>query len=508
MHPSKHHMDDDATNDQPPKKTKLDFLVHDMPSAQSASTSSQPQKMKLEFLLQDTPSAQHAAALPQPVPSVHFGQDSTVNQDGQDHTDAALDRMDAALGLIMLSQAQPQHHDASPVGFDDEEATDAARLLQQMASDDGHASPMQLDEDVRVIPEDVPSPQQPTYDRVEGVFALLMLARDFADPHASGFDHFIDEDAYNANASLQQSALDEDQAVISAQSPEPKPVPAFHPKVDSRPRGDQDDAYQAPPGLDHDEVFRHHDQLWLNDLTPGTLAHPEASPHDQANHEDPPDDEPEQHEVQAPARSKRGKKAKAAATPRSSRKSRTTDNADVDDWQPPIPPDDEDDGDFKASAYLKRGSNAKVSGVRWSSRTKKVPANMQNKSPSPSPPPASPSPTPLPSPPPTSRRPKANKPAKPKYNEGLMPSESNNFKFQYDSPSGRTAAHLDALLKVPARPKKFPLDLNKKDQMPVSYNQLHQMPKPGLAAELVAKMEKEHAKEIRGWDDAETDEEV
>jgi hypothetical protein len=34
------------------------------------------------------------------------------------------------------------------------------------------------------------------------------------------------------------------------------------------------------------------------------------------------------------------------------------------------------------------------------------------------------------------------------------------------------------------------------------------MPKPGLAAELVAKMEKAHAKEVKGWDDAETDEEL
>ena len=89
-----------------------------------------------------------------------------------------------------------------------------------------------------------------------------------------------------------------------------------------------------------------------------------------------------------------------------------------------------------------------------------------------------------------------------------MPSADNDFKFQYNSPSGLTAAQLDAALKIPARPKKFPLDLRNKDQMPVSYNQLHQVPNPGHAAEQVAKMEKAHAKDVKGWDDDETADEL
>jgi hypothetical protein len=417
-----------------------------MPSVQHASTLSQPQKMKLDFLLHDTPSAQHTAALAQPVPSVHFGQDLTVNQDEQGRIDAALGRMDAALGLSMLSQAQHQQGDTPLPGFIDEDVGNAARILEHMALNNGHTSPMQLDEDVPHISEDITPPQQPTYNRVEGAFALLMLARGFADPNASGFDHFIDEEAYNANGSPQQSALDEDQATTSAQSSEPKPVPAFYPDVDSLQRGDGDDrAYQPSPGLGHDEAFHHHDQLWLNDLTPGTISRPMADPSsDQANPRDPRDDESENNEIQTPARAKRGNKAKAVATPRSSPKSKTTDQAEVDDWQPPVPPDDEDDGDFKAPAHIKRGRNAQVSGIRWSSRTRKAPTNVQNKSPSSSSSLPTPTSTSLPSSPPTSRRRKAKKPLNSDYDEDLMPSADNNFKFQYDSPSGRTANELDA----------------------------------------------------------------
>jgi hypothetical protein len=60
--------------------------------------------------------------------------------------------------------------------------------------------------------------------------------------------------------------------------------------------------------------------------------------------------------------------------------------------------------------------------------------------------------------------------------EGFMPSADNDFKFKYDSPSGRTAAELDALLMPPARPKVFPQDLSSSHRMRLSYKKLGDMP--------------------------------
>jgi hypothetical protein len=76
----------------------------------------------------------------------------------------------------------------------------------------------------------------------------------------------------------------------------------------------------------------------------------------------------------------------------------------------------------------------------------------------------------------------------------LVPSASDNFKSKYDSPSGRTAAELDALLKPPVRPAKWPLDTASGHKIQMSYNQLGTVPKKGVAKELIRQMEKKHAK--------------
>jgi hypothetical protein len=80
-----------------------------------------------------------------------------------------------------------------------------------------------------------------------------------------------------------------------------------------------------------------------------------------------------------------------------------------------------------------------------------------------------------------------------------MPSASNGFKFEYDSPSGRTAAELNALLRPSARMKKWPLDASSVHALPLSYNQLGTMPKPSLANKLVKQIEKAHQKDVKTW---------
>lgn len=75
----------------------------------------------------------------------------------------------------------------------------------------------------------------------------------------------------------------------------------------------------------------------------------------------------------------------------------------------------------------------------------------------------------------------------------LVPSASDNFKSKYDSPSSRTAAELDALLKPPVRPAKWPLDATSGHKIRMSYCQLGTVPKKGVAKELIRQMEKKHA---------------
>jgi hypothetical protein len=90
-------------------------------------------------------------------------------------------------------------------------------------------------------------------------------------------------------------------------------------------------------------------------------------------------------------------------------------------------------------------------------------------------------------------RPQASPSAQPSKldTSGFMPSEGNHYQFEYDSPSGRTAAELNELLTIPARPKAFPQDLkgNREFGIAMSYTYLGTKPKPKLAQKAVANME-------------------
>ncbi|KAH5604415.1 hypothetical protein HBI45_109910 [Parastagonospora nodorum] len=83
----------------------------------------------------------------------------------------------------------------------------------------------------------------------------------------------------------------------------------------------------------------------------------------------------------------------------------------------------------------------------------------------------------------------------------LTPSAANDYKFQTTAKSELTTKQLDALLKVPARPKKFPLDLASGHSIKLSYYQIGSMPKAGLTEKLVREAEARHALEVKGWDD-------
>ncbi|KAH4186454.1 hypothetical protein HBI82_180750 [Parastagonospora nodorum] len=82
----------------------------------------------------------------------------------------------------------------------------------------------------------------------------------------------------------------------------------------------------------------------------------------------------------------------------------------------------------------------------------------------------------------------------------LTPSAANDYKFQAAATSELTTKQLDALLKVPARPKKFPLDLASGHSMNLSYYQIGSMPKAGLAEKLVLEAEARHAFKVKSWD--------
>jgi hypothetical protein len=94
-----------------------------------------------------------------------------------------------------------------------------------------------------------------------------------------------------------------------------------------------------------------------------------------------------------------------------------------------------------------------------------------------------------------------------------MPSDANNYQFEYDSSSGKTTQELNELLRIPARPKAFPQDLQykKKSDVTMSYTILGTKPKRGLTEDAVTAMEKEDElrkeeiemamKQADGWDE-------
>ncbi|KAI4961686.1 hypothetical protein J4E86_000715 [Alternaria arbusti] len=79
--------------------------------------------------------------------------------------------------------------------------------------------------------------------------------------------------------------------------------------------------------------------------------------------------------------------------------------------------------------------------------------------------------------------------------EGFMPSAENDFKFKYDSASGRRAKELDALLNPPSLPKAFPADFaGEKTFLSKSYKATGTRPKKNAADDRVKEMELEHAR--------------
>ncbi|KAI4939642.1 uncharacterized protein J4E92_000928 [Alternaria infectoria] len=89
----------------------------------------------------------------------------------------------------------------------------------------------------------------------------------------------------------------------------------------------------------------------------------------------------------------------------------------------------------------------------------------------------------------------APEPLKLDEGEGFMPSAEDDFKFKYDSASGRRAEELDALLNPPGRPKAFPADLaGEKTFLSKSYKATGTRPKKNAADDRVKEMELEHAR--------------
>jgi hypothetical protein len=69
---------------------------------------------------------------------------------------------------------------------------------------------------------------------------------------------------------------------------------------------------------------------------------------------------------------------------------------------------------------------------------------------------------------------------------GFMPSEANGYKFEYGSKTGRSAEELNALFEETSTPLNDPSDYPIK----LSYRRLGDLPPPGLADKLVARMER------------------
>ncbi|KAF2029653.1 hypothetical protein EK21DRAFT_32144, partial [Setomelanomma holmii] len=80
--------------------------------------------------------------------------------------------------------------------------------------------------------------------------------------------------------------------------------------------------------------------------------------------------------------------------------------------------------------------------------------------------------------------------------EGFMPSADNDWKFKYDSPSGKTSKQLDQLLRPPIHPKKHPHNYDATRWADMSFKRLQDMPQPGLADQLVQQMEKQHKADV------------
>jgi hypothetical protein len=81
--------------------------------------------------------------------------------------------------------------------------------------------------------------------------------------------------------------------------------------------------------------------------------------------------------------------------------------------------------------------------------------------------------------------------------EGFMPSAANDFKFKYDSPSGRTASELDTLL----NPPKFGTMNKASFKMRTTHRRLQERPKVGVAERLVKEMEEGHEKRIEEFEE-------
>ncbi|KAI0571891.1 hypothetical protein Alg130_10716 [Pyrenophora tritici-repentis] len=80
-----------------------------------------------------------------------------------------------------------------------------------------------------------------------------------------------------------------------------------------------------------------------------------------------------------------------------------------------------------------------------------------------------------------------------------MPSASNDLQFEYDSPTGLDAEELNALFKLPPRPKNDPRDLAslKTEGIAKSFMWLGIKPKLGLPYDLVHGMEQQQAKDAK-----------
>ncbi|KAI1523180.1 Prothymosin domain containing protein, partial [Pyrenophora tritici-repentis] len=81
----------------------------------------------------------------------------------------------------------------------------------------------------------------------------------------------------------------------------------------------------------------------------------------------------------------------------------------------------------------------------------------------------------------------------------FMPSASNDLQFEYDSPTGLDAEELNALFKLPPRPKNDPRDLAslKTEGIAKSFMWLGIKPKLGLPYDLVHGMEQQQAKDAK-----------
>ncbi|KAH8704404.1 hypothetical protein GQ44DRAFT_558714, partial [Phaeosphaeriaceae sp. PMI808] len=88
----------------------------------------------------------------------------------------------------------------------------------------------------------------------------------------------------------------------------------------------------------------------------------------------------------------------------------------------------------------------------------------------------------------------------PQMTVDMFPCAPNGYKFQTDSPSGRTPAQLNALFRPPPRMPMTSFERYSAQQMLLSYSQIGTRPPLDLADSLIQEVEMRHAEDVKRYE--------